>query len=151
MSKSNQWESDLLKLYFQNVPSAGVGDAGGLQPSGAAGNAYVALHTADPGEAGTQATSEATYTGYVRQAVVRSAVGWTISGTAPTQAANAATITYPACTAGGDSLTHFSVGDDLVGAGKIRYIGPLTGGPVVVSTVNTPPSFAAGTLVVTED
>jgi hypothetical protein len=151
VSKSNQWESDLLKLYFQNIAAAGVGDAGGLLPSAVAGSCYVALHTADPGEAGTQATTEATYTGYARQAVVRSAAGWTVSGTAPTQVANAAAINYPACTAGGDSLTHFSVGDDLAGAGKLRYIGTLTGSPVVVSTVNTPPSFAIGALVITED
>jgi hypothetical protein len=151
MSKSNQWESDLLLLAFNNTAAAGIGNAGGLQPSAVAGSFYVALHTADPGEAGVQTTSEATYTGYARQAVARSGAGWTVSGTAPTQVANAAAITYPACTAGGDSLTHFSVGDDLAGGGKIRYIGTLTGSPVVVSTVNTPPSFAIGVLIITED
>ena len=151
MSKSNQWESDLLKLYFQNIAATGIGDAAGLLPSAVAGSVYVALHTGDPGEAAVQTASEATYVGYARQAVARSAVGWTVSGTAPTQVANAGAITYPACTAGGDSLTHFSVGDDLAGGGKIRYIGTLTGSPVVVSTVNTPPSFALGVLVITED
>ena len=151
MSKSNQWESDLFKLYFQNVAAAGIGDAGGLPASVAAGSIFVALHTADPGETGTQATSEATYTGYARQAVVRSAAGWTVSGTAPTQAANAAAINYPACTAGTDALTYFSVGDAISGATIVRYKGLLTGGPVTVSTVNTPPSFAIGALVVTED
>jgi hypothetical protein len=151
MSKSDQWESDLLKLYLQNVAAAGIGDAGGLQPSAVAGSVYVALHTADPGEAGTQATSEATYTGYARQAVVRSAVGWTVSGTAPSQGVNAGAITFPACTAGGDTLTHFSVGDSASGATKYRYSGAITGAPVVVSTVNTPPTVAAGALVITED
>ncbi len=151
MSKSNQWESDLLKLYFQNIAATGIGDAGGLLASAAPGSIYVSLHTADPGETGTQTTSEATYTGYARQAVVRSAAGWTVSGTAPTQVANAGIVAFPACSAGGDSLTHWALGDDLAGAGKVRYKGALTGSPVVVSTVNTPPSAAIGAIVVTED
>lgn len=151
MSKSDSWENSLLLLLFNNTAVANIGDAGGLQPSAVAGSLFVALHTADPGEAGTQATSEATYTGYARQAVARSGAGWTVSGTAPTQVVNAATITYPACTAGGDSLTHFSVGKTVSGATAILYSGSLTGAPVVVSTVNTPPSFAASALVITED
>lgn len=148
MSKSNQWISDLLKLYFQNIATAGIGDAGGLLPSAVAGSVFVALHTANPGAGGTQDASEATYTGYARQGVVRSAGGWTVSGS-PAQVANAAAVNFPACTAGTDLLTHFSIGDAVSGATKVRYVGAFAV-PVVVSTVNTPPSFAIGALVVTE-
>jgi len=67
-----------LKLVFQNLDHPDIGDAAGLQNSAAAGNVYVALHTADPA-GGNQSTSEATYTGYGnRIAVVRSAAGWTV-------------------------------------------------------------------------
>src|ERR1035438_9604263 len=45
---------------------------------------WVALHTADPGNAGNQTTSEAAYTGYARIATQRSGTGagsWVISTT----------------------------------------------------------------------
>ena len=43
-------------------------------------NLYVALHTADPGESGTQSTNEISYTSYARVAVARSSAGWTVTG-----------------------------------------------------------------------
>lgn len=77
MSMGNAAEAALLDLLFLNTDWAGVGDAGGLQNSATAGSFYVALHTSDPGEAGTQATNEIAYTSYARVAVARSAGGWT--------------------------------------------------------------------------
>lgn len=68
---------NMLKLYFQNVDHAFIGDAAGLQNSAAAGNIYVSLHTADPA-GGDQTTSEATYLSYDRVAVVRGAGTWTV-------------------------------------------------------------------------
>jgi hypothetical protein len=62
MSKSNSWENSLLLLLFNNTAVANVGDATGLRGSTTAGSLYASLHTADPGEAGDQTTSEATYT-----------------------------------------------------------------------------------------
>ena len=52
MSKSNTFENDLLQLLFNNVDIADIGDAAGIQNSATAGSLYLALHTADPGEAG---------------------------------------------------------------------------------------------------
>lgn len=51
-----------LLLFFNNTAWAVVGDASGLQPSGAAGSVYLSLHTASPGEGGNQSTSEIAYT-----------------------------------------------------------------------------------------
>ena len=68
MSMSNASETALLNLLFNNTDWANVGDAAGLQNSATAGSFYVALHTADPGDAGNQTTSEASYTGYARVA-----------------------------------------------------------------------------------
>jgi hypothetical protein len=149
MSKSNAWESDLLNLLFLNADAINIGDAAGLQNSLAAGNLYVALHTADPGEAGTQATSEATYTGYARVAVPRTGVGWTVSGTAPTQVANAGAVNFGLCTAVPNTITHFSVGKQAAGATDMLYSGALTASLAVSAGIT--PSFAAGALVVTED
>jgi hypothetical protein len=149
MSASNTFESDILLLLLNNTNIANLGDATGVRGSTAAGSVFVALHTADPGETGTQATSEATYTGYARVAVARSGAGWTISGTAPTQAANAAAVTFGLCTAGSNTITHFSIGDTTSGATKILLSGALTASLAVSAGIT--PNFAIGALVATCD
>lgn len=149
MSLSNASESDLLKLIFNNTNFALVGDATGLRGSSTAGNFNVALHTADPGEAGDQTTSEATFTSYARVAVVRSTGGWTVSGTAPTQVANAAAITFPACTGGSNTITYFSIGVASAGASEIIVSGALTASLSVSNGITA--SFAINALVVTAD
>ncbi len=149
MSASNTFESDVLLLILNNTNIANLGDATGVRGSTTAGSVFIALHTADPGEAGNQTTSEATYTGYARMAVARSSGGWTISGTAPTQAANAATITFGACTAGSSTCTHFSSGRDTSGTGEILLSGALTASLAVSAGIT--PSFAIGALTATCD
>lgn len=149
MSASNAFESQLVLLIFNNTNAANIGDATGLRGSTTAGSLFIALHTADPGEAGDQTTSEATYTGYARVAVARSSAGFTCSGTAPTQAANAAAVTFPACTASTSVCTHFSVGVATSGASVILASGALTAS-LSVSTGITP-SYAIGALTVTLD
>ncbi|SRR5258706_6500190 len=149
MSKSNTWESDLLLLVFNNTTASLIGDATGIVGSSAAGSLYVSLHTADPGETGDQTTSEATYTGHNRVAVARTSGGWTISGTAPTQAANAATVTFAQCTGGTNTITHFGIGTATSGAGKLLYSGALNASLAVANLII--PTFIAGTLVITED
>lgn len=135
MSKSNATESDLIAYIFNAtaIPWSGVG------------NLYVALHTADPGEAGSQTTSEATYTGYARVAVSRDNSGWTVAGS---QASNTAQVQFGMCTAGAETVTHMSVGTASSGAGQILYSGALNS-PLAVS-VNVQPQFAAGTLILEE-
>lgn len=149
MSKSNTWESDLLLLVFNNTNSALIGDATGLRGSTVAGSLFISLHTSDPGEAGSQTTNEAAYTNYARVAVGRSGAGWTISATAPTQAANAAAVTFPQCGASGATVTHVGCGAETSGAGKLLYSGALTSSLAV--SLNITPSFAIGALIFTED
>jgi hypothetical protein len=147
MSMSNASETAFLEMLFKNTAWANVGDASGLQPSATAGSLYVALHTADPGEAGTQATSEVSYTGYARIAVARSGAGWTVSGN---QVSNAATVQFGECTAGSSTATHFSVGvAGGTGATAILFSGQLTA-PRAISEGITP-LFNAGSLVGTVD
>lgn len=149
MSLSNASENDLLLLLFNNTNISNMGDATGVRGSTTAGSLYVSLHTADPGEAGTQATSETTYTGYARVAVARSGAGWTVSGTAPTQVVNAATITFGTSTVGTPTITHFGVGLESAGATRLLASGVLDNSQVInIGGVNT---FAAGALKVTVD
>ena len=149
MSMSNAAETDLLKLLFTNTNWANVGDATGLRGSSTAGSFYIALHTADPGEAGDQTTSEISYTTYARVAVARSAGGWTVSGAT---SVNAATITFGACTAGSGTATYFSIGLASSGASEIVVSGQITspGGGLAISAGITP-SFAAGAMTITAD
>jgi hypothetical protein len=145
MSKSDSWETGLLNLLFVNSNFANVGDATGLRGSSTAGSLYISLHTASPGEAGSQTTNEANYTGYARVAVVRSGSGWTVAAGAAT---NAATITFGTCTAGSNTITDVGIGTDSAGAGTLLYYGTLTGSVAVSSGIA--PFFAAGDLDLTE-
>src|SRR6266478_2191254 len=123
VGKGDTFESDVLKLVFQATAIANIADNAASSPLT---NLYVALHTADPGETGDQTTSETSYTGYARVAVARTSGGWTLSGTAPTQVANAAAVTFGLCTSGTPTLTHFSVGVAASSTSKMLYGGALT-------------------------
>ena len=141
MSMSNASETNLLLILFNNTDWANVGDAAGLQNSAAAGSFYVALHTADPTDAGNQTTSEASYTGYARVAVARTGGGWTVSGN---QVSNTSTVQFGECTAGSATATHFSVGLLASGAGDILYSGALSASRAVSAGIT--PLFNAGAL-----
>ena len=145
MSKSNTFETDLLNLIFLNTDITGIGDAAGIQNSATAGSLYISLHTADPGEAGDQTTNEATYTGYARVAVPRNGTGWTITGNL---AENAAAVTFGTCTAGSSNISHFGIGTELSGVGKLLYSGTTS---ALAVSVNITPEFAAGAIDATED
>lgn len=121
-SFSNDIENQLLLLLFNNTDIANIGDAAGLQNSAAAGDFFIALHTADPGETGKQNASEAAYTSYARVAVARTAGGWTVAGN---QVSNTALISFPAATGGSETETHFSIGKQSAGATDIILKGNL--------------------------
>ncbi len=152
MSAGNTTELNVLKLIFNNTTWANLGDATGAVGSSVAGNLYVSLHTADPGETGDQQTSEAAYTSYARVAVARSTGGWTCSGTAPAQAVNVAAVTFPACTGSSATCTYFGVGRATTGnAGELLFSGALTSPSSLAVTNGITPSFAIGALTVTLD
>lgn len=151
MSKSNDWENDLLLLVFNNTATAiDIGDTSGLQPSGTAGSLFISLHTADPGEGGNQGTSETTYTGYARVAVARSGAGWTVAGTAPTKVTNAALVAFGACTVGTPVISYFGAGVSPTAGdtGKLVYSGQLTADLSVSPGIT--PQFAIGALEIQE-
>lgn len=142
MSKSDAYEADMLKLLFNATTITGIADNTATSPLT---QLAVALHTADPGETGTQSTSEANYTGYARVNVNRNSGGWAVTGSSVSPVA---TIAFPACTGGTNTITFFSVGATGGGATKIYYSGTVTPN-ISVSSGVTPQLTTAST--VTED
>lgn len=140
---SDTLESALAGLIFNNTAFAGIGDASGVEGSATAGSLYVSLHTADPGEEGTQSTSEAAYTGYARVAVARTAGGWTVTGGA---FANAATVQFPAATGGSSTVTHIGIGTAASGAGKLLLFSALSSPSSLAITTGIAPKFDPGTI-----
>jgi hypothetical protein len=143
MSKGDTFENDWLRLVFNAVAIANVADNAATSPLT---SLFLSLHTADPGEAGTQSTSEIAYTGYARVAVARTVGGWTVTGSSVSPAAN---IDFANMTGGaGGTATFAAVGVASTGATKILYKGALTPSISVV-TGTTPRLTTASTI--TED
>lgn len=141
MSKGDTFENDLLKLIFNATAIADLAENDATAP---ATTLTVALHTADPGEAGTQATSETAYTGYARVAVARTSGGFTVTANSVSPVAN---IDFGSCTAAaGAAITHFSVGTGT--ANKLLYSGTVT--PNITMAVGVIPRLTTASTV-TED
>ncbi len=109
------FRNDLEKLIFNGIAIANVADNAATAPLT---TLKVALHTADP-NAGDQNTNAAAYTGYAQASVTRDSSGWTVSGNTVSPAA---TISFPAGTGGGETITHASIGDGT----KIFFSGTLS-------------------------
>lgn len=120
-SKGDTFENDLLKLIFNATAIGNIADNAATSPLT---NLYVSLHTADPGEAGSQTTSETGYTGYARIAVARTSGGWTVTANSVSPVAN---VDFGECTAScTGTLTHWVVGTLSSGTGKVLYSGTIT-------------------------
>ena len=142
MSKSDALENDLLKLIFNATPIANLADNAAASPLT---QLFVSLHTADPGEAGTEATNEISYTGYARVGVNRNSGGWTVTGNSVSPAAN---VDFGACSAGSATATHFAVGVASSGATKVLYKGALS--PTIAVAAGVTPRITP-TSAITED
>jgi hypothetical protein len=105
MSATTSFANQILDLLFNNTDIDRIGDATGLQGSTTVGNFYIALFTANPGEAGSY-TNEATFGGYARVAVPRTAAWWDISSDSIETIQD---ITFPECTGGSETITHYGI------------------------------------------
>lgn len=122
----------LAKLLFNGTPIAGIADNAAAAP---AATYYLSLHIADPGDAGTQATSEASYPGYARQPVARTAAGFNVTGGDAALVSNA---DFPEGTAAGNgNVTFWGIGLSLNGAGTLIAKGP-TNKPIPTGDGITP-------------
>jgi hypothetical protein len=143
MSKSNACETDLLKLLFNNVTWAGLGDTIGIVGSAVAGSLYVSLHTADPDEPGNQTSSEINYTGYSRVAVPRNSGGWVVSGGVVSPVSD---ISFGQMTGGtGGVVTHFGIGKLSSGTGELLYSGSVS--PHISVTNGVAPQLTPATTI----
>lgn len=142
MSKTNTFENDLLKLFFNATAIADLAENDATSP---ATNLYASLHTGDPGEAGSQTTNECAYTSYARVAVARSGAGWTVTNNSVSPAA---AISFPACTGGTETATHWGVGTGSSGAGYLMYKGSIS--PTIAISSGVTPQLTTASAV-TED
>lgn len=143
MAKSNALETAILQLIYNATTFNGIAENDTTSPNT---DIYIALHTADPGEAGTQATNEATYTSYARVAVPRNAGGFTVTGNT---VVNTALVQFPQCTGGSNTITHVSTGLASSGSTTVLHKGAVSASLAVSSGIQ--PQFGATTLSVSED
>src|ERR1700686_1336692 len=103
MAKSAVYSNSLLLLIFNATLFANVAINA---TSGPITNIFAAGHTADPGTAGDQTTSEIAYTSYARVAVARTSGGWTVTANS---CSPVAAITFPTGTGGAGTMSFFSL------------------------------------------
>jgi hypothetical protein len=135
MSFSNTAETAVLNQVFVGTALAWNANT----------DLWIALHTADPGEAGTAVTSESAYGSYARVTLTR-ATDFTVTGN---QVSNANLEQFPQCSSGSETITHASIVTTASGAGTIIARAALTSS-IVVST-GVQPQFAANALTFTLD
>ena len=140
MAISGTTETAIMALIFNATAWANYADNAASTPQTQIANA---LHTADPGSAGTQTTSEITYTSYARVSVNRNSGGWTVSGTNPASVSPVANISFPAGTGGAGTATFFSAGKTGGGATAILFSGTVT--PNIVTGNGITPILSTAT------
>lgn len=143
MSKSNVFENDLMKLIFLGEGIPNIADNASIGPLS---HLYLALHTSDPGEGGSQTSNEVNYGGYGRIAVPRGPDGWTVTDNV---ASPAQAVEFGEMVSGTPgTATHISIGTHLEGSGKILYRGALT--PSIAFNIGVVPRLRT-TSTITED
>lgn len=142
MSKGDTFENDLMKLIFNGTAIANLADNAATSPLT---NLYVSLHTADVGEAGNQTTNEAAYTSYARVAVSRNGTGWTVTANSVSPAQ---LVSFPTCTGGSATVTHFAIGTAASGTGKVLYKGAIS--PTIAVSAGVTPQLTQSSTI-TED
>lgn len=143
--KSNTFEYYTLAMLLTATAIPNVSQ-NGASPLTAV---WVSLHTADPGEANEQGTSEANYGAYTRIAVTRSTVGWSVS-TAGGNASPVSAITFPqANTTSTMTITHMGIGATSAStASLLFYSGAVS--PTIAIGQNVTPRLTTGSSL-TED
>jgi hypothetical protein len=129
MSATNAVEAAIIALTFNATTWADFAENDTTGPLTAF---HLGLATADPGEAGSQTTNETSYTSYARQSVNRNSGGFTCSGSSATLTS---AVNFPAGTGGSGTITHFSIGKDVSGAGTLYFKGTATPNQAVGSGV----------------
>lgn len=138
MSTSVTSANAILDLIYRAIAWADIAQNDGSSP---ATNIDVALHTAAP-VTSSQSSNEATFGGYVRAQIVRSAAGWTAASGG--SLATLALSQFVECTSGSNTVTHVSTGV----SGTIIHYGALSASRSVSAGIQ--PQFAAGALAIVQ-
>jgi hypothetical protein len=139
MSIADATENALLLLIFNATAWANYADNAATSPQTAIA---LALHTADPGDAGSMSTSEITYTSYARASVNRNSGGWTVTAGSCSPVAN---IDFAAGTGGSGTATFFSTGKTGGGAAAILWSGAIS--PSIVTGSGVTPRLTTATTI----
>lgn len=119
---SDTFENDVCKLIFNAVAIGNIADNAASSPLT---NLWCSLHTADPGDTGTQGTNEGGYAQYTRISVARTTGGWVVTSNSVSPVAN---IDFPQNTSTSTgTFTHASIGVTSAStAGKILAAGTIS-------------------------
>jgi hypothetical protein len=139
MTLTNATEDAILKLMLRAEAWATMADNAASTPST---NIYDSGHTADPGETGTQTTSELAYTSYGRVATPRSSSGWDYSNPSATLKVLTA---FPAGTGGSGTMTHWGIGLSSTSTGTLLGSGAVS--PNVVTGNGITPELTTASSV----
>lgn len=142
MSIANATEDGILQLIFNATNWGGYADNTATTPQT---QVAVALHTADPGEAGDQTTSEAAYTSYARVNVNRTSGGWTVTTGGAGSVSPAANIDFPTGTGGTGTINFFSTGKTGGGTTAILWSGAVS--PTIASGSGVLPRLTTSTTI----
>ena len=120
------------------MPIAAAGEARAL--TGLLDTVYISLHTADPGDTGTDEVSGGSY--------ARESASFTQSGSNPTTASNSGVIQFTQATALWGTITHFGIwsaasSGDFLGSGAVDVSREIDTGDIA--------RWEIGTLDVTAD
>lgn len=139
MSISDTTETAILALVYNATAWANYADNAAGTPQT---NIAVALHVADPGDTGTQATSPAAYTSYTPVNVARTSGGWTVTTGSVSPVAN---IDFPAGTGGTGTVLYFSTCKTGGGSAAILWSGTVT--PNIVTGSGVTPRLSTATTI----
>jgi hypothetical protein len=139
MTISDITENAILNLVFSATTWANYAINATASPET---NIVVALHTADPTDSGTQASSETSYTSYARVNVARS-TGWTTASAG--SVSPAANIDFPAGTGGSGTISFFSTGKSGGGASAILWSGAVS--PTIAAGNGVTPRLTTATTI----
>lgn len=140
--KANSFINSFLKLVLNATAIANIADNAASSPLT---NLYFSLHTASPGAAGSQVTSEATYPSYARQAVARTTGGFTAS-TVQTSSPVAA-VSFPASTGSpSETETDCGLGTLATTAGVLLWFGAISP-TITVNAAGITPQLTTATAI----
>lgn len=145
MPKTTVFCNDVLSLVFRAVAIANIAQNQGTSPATAMS---IALHTASPGIAGDQSTSEISYTGYARvTSVTRDTAGTAFPAPSAGVITTTANIDFGAMTAGtGGTVNNASIGHTpSTTANKALMFGAVS--PTISVTNGVTPRLAIGSTI----